>query len=418
MGLYKSKPPRVASSVSRMIRSSVPALSPLPTKQTDGPRHSPRVKQIALSFPLRLGPWQEIVRGVYRYAEGNKSWVIAFHAEEDVSVALAGKPDGVIAMVQSADAAHKLRAWGGPVVVTASDLDDLPFVQIGFDPLATGKMAAEHLMLLRGRAYAFVGNPSRLAGRLMRQGFVERLNRAGFEAILAPSCFDRPFEPAEAGERTMIAWLATLPHPVAVFVCHDLLAHRLAGACLAAGLRVPQDIAILGCLNDEFLCNVSQPPLSSVSVPLPAVGYEAAKILDAIVASIPVPPRIEFPPLGVVARQSTDPAALAEPALAAALRFIRDNVPKRIGVEDIAAASGLSRSSLERRFRAVVGRSPLAELLRERVDRAQHLLAETDLTMKEVALATGFHDVRHLSVTFRQKAGVTPGKFRARFRPY
>ncbi len=417
MGPHKLKPPRAASSVNRVIHSTVPVQSPLLTKQPVGPGHTPRVKQIALSFPLRLGPWQEIVRGVYRYAEGNKSWVIGFHAEEDVSVALAGEPDGIIAMVHSSDAAHKLQAWGGPVVVIASDLDDLPFVQIGFDPLATGKMAAEHLMLLRGRAHAFVGDPRRLAGRLMRQGFVERLSQAGFETILAPFGFDQTVEPAGPGERAMIAWLVALPRPAAVFVCHDLPAYRLAGACLAAGLRVPQDIAILGCLNDEFLCNASQPPLSSVSVPLPALGYEAARILDAIVASSPVPPRIEFPPLGVVSRQSTDPAALAEPALATALRFIRDNTSKRIGVEDIAAASGLSRSSLERRFRTVVGRSPLAELLRERVDRAQHLLAETDLTMKEVALATGFHDVRHLSVTFRQKAGISPGKFRARFRP-
>jgi LacI family transcriptional regulator len=131
----------------------------------------------------------------------------------------------------------------------------------------------------------------------------------------------------------------------------------------------------------------------------------------------PSPGRIELPPLGVVTRQSTDPAAVADADLATALRFIREHRSERIGVDDIAAACGLSRSSLERRFRAALDRSPLAELLRQRVDCAKHLLAETDLSVKEIARAAGFHDTRHLSVMFRQKVGVSPAKFRARFRP-
>jgi LacI family transcriptional regulator len=389
-----------------------------PRSRDLGPRER-GVKRVALSFPLRLGPWPEIVRGVYRYAGSpgpRDPWIVSLHNEEDVRVALAGRPDGVIAMVRTAGTAAKLRAWGGAVVDTAYDLDDVPFAQVGFDTRAIGCAAAEHLLQLKGRTCAYVGDETP-AGRFVQRGFVDRLRKAGRDTLSAPPGFNRPYveEPNSAARAT--AWLNALPKPAAVFAFHDALAHRLADACRDAGLRVPEDVAVLGCLNDEFLCTAAHPPLSSVSVPLPALGYEAARVLDALMGGAPAPARIELPPLGVVTRRSTDPAAVADPDLAAALRFIRERCTDRIGVKDVTAASGLSRSSLERRFRAALGRSPLAELLRERVDRAKHLLAETDLSVKEIARTAGFHDARHLSVTFRQKAGVSPVKFRARFRP-
>jgi LacI family transcriptional regulator len=378
-----------------------------------------RVRRVALSFPLRPGPWPEIVRGVYRFAgspAARQPWIVSLHTEEDVGVALAGKPDGVIAMVRSTKIAAKLRAWGGPVVDTAYDLDDTPFEQVGFDTRLIGRAAAEHLLQLKRRTYAYVGDSSP-AGRCVQTGFVGRLREAKCDALLAPAGFNRPYaeEPNSAAKAT--AWLASLPKPAAVFAFHDALAHRLADACRGAGLRVPEDVALLGCLNDEFLCTAAHPPLSSVSVPLPALGFEAARVLDSIMNGAPAPGRIELPPLGVVTRRSTDPAAVADTELAAALRFIRDHSAERLNVDDVASASGLSRSSLERRFRAALGRGPLAELLRERVERAKLLLAETDLSVKEIARLAGFHDGRHLSVTFRQKAGTSPAKFRARFRP-
>lgn len=376
-----------------------------------------RQRRIALSFPLRPEPWQDIVRGVYRYAEANQSWAITIHAEEDVANAVASEPDGVIAMVRSQETARKLLEWGGPVVDTAGELDGRPFVHVGYDALAAGKMAADHLMLLRGRSFATFGNVQGPAGRSMRQGFIEQFQCSGQEAVEAPEDVAQEAVNETSDLRATVHWLGSFRQPVALYAFHDSLARRVASACLAAGLRVPRDVAILSCLNDEFLCTVSQPTLSSISLPTPSIGFEAAKVLEAMMVSAAVPERIELPPLGVSTRQSTDPAALAEPTLAAALLFIRANSRERIGVEDIAAACGLSRSSLERRFRAVVGRGPLAELLRERVERARQLLIETDLEMKEIAAAVGFSDVRRLSVTFRQKIGVSPGKFRARFRP-
>jgi LacI family transcriptional regulator len=377
------------------------------------------LKRVALSFPLRPGPWQEIVRGVYRYAEPDRPWLLTLHNEEDVAVALAGNPDGVIAMVRTPQTAARLKAWGGPVVDTAHDLEEVPFARVVLDDDALGRVAADHLLALGRRSYGFVGNAATPAGRGMRRGFIEQLQRGGFGCAVPPAgLFDRPYEANTATARAAAEWLADLPRPAAVVAAHDALAHRLAEACRSAGLRVPEDVALLGCLNDEFLCTACVPPLSSVRIPGQALGHEAARVLDGMMGGAAPPARpIELPPLGVVARLSTDATAVTDPDLAAALRFLRDHAAEPIGVDEIVAASGLSRSSLERRFRAALGRGPLAELLRERVERARHLLTSTELSVKEVARLAGFRDVRHLCVTFRNKTGTSPARYRARCRP-
>lgn len=375
--------------------------------------------RVVLCFPLRLGPWSDIVRGVYRFVDSGINWAVTLYTEEDVAVALAANPDGVIAMVRTLDAASKLAKWGGPVVDTACDLDGLPFAQVRLNPVAIGQVAAEHLLTLNGRQYGFVGDARTPAGQGSHEGFAGRLRLAGFTCITSPpGVLDRPYQTDPSADRGAINWVRTLPRPAAVFAAHDALAHRLAEACRTAGLRVPEDVALLGCLNDEFLCNASQPTLSSVACPLAAVGFEAARVLSHMLDGTSVPQKaLEFPPIGVVVRQSTDPTAVSDPDVCMALRFIRDNAGNRVGVDQIAAAAGLSRSTLERRFRTVVGRGPLAELLQQRVERARHLLADTDLAVKQVARAAGFHDTRHLSATFRQKAGMSPSEFRSRFRP-
>lgn len=384
------------------------------------PAAADRKPKVALVFPLRPGPWPDIVRGVYRYAAGKTPpWVLTLYTHDDVGVALAGEPDGVVAMVRTADAAAKLAAWGGPVVDTAANLESHPFARVLIDGVRIGRLAAEHLLQFRGRVFAFVGTQSTLAGRLELEGFAGRLREAGLGCAVAPEGeFDDPYAEGPAARESARRWLTGLPKPVSLFAGHDALAHRLLEVCREAGLRVPQDVAVLGLLNDQFLCLTSQPPISSIALPLAGLGFEAARVLDDLMSGRGRPPApVALPPGEVVVRQSTDPGAGAAPELAAALRFIREHAGEPIGVDDIAAASGVSRSSLERRFRATLGRGPLAELIRVRVERAARLLTESDLSVKEVAAASGFHDTRHLSVTFRAKTGLSPGEYRTSFRP-
>ena len=379
-----------------------------------------RARKVALVFPLRPGPWPEIVRGAYRYAaRQSPGWLLSLFTHEDVAVALAGKPDGVIAMVRSADAAAKLAAWGGPVVDTAAELKAHPFARVFLDPVQVGRVAADYLLRERGRHFAYVGRRRRWRASGAREGFEERLREAGFTCTVAPAGqFDDPYTESPKARSEAAAWLANLPRPVALFASHDALALRLVEVCQSAGLRMPQDVAVLGMLNDEFLCLTSQPQLSSISVPLAAVGFEAGRVLDEMMEGGKRPRApLALPPGEVVVRQSTDAEAVTDPELIAALRYIRQHSRDTIGVEDIASASGMSRSSLERRFRSSLSRGPLAELIRVRVEHARRLLTASTLSVKEIARAAGFHDTRHLSVTFRAKTGMSPVEYRACFRP-
>lgn len=376
-------------------------------------------RRVALHFPLRIGPWAEIVRGIYRYADRHPHWLITLFTEESVSPALATQPDGVIAMVRTKDSARRLARWGGPVVDTAMDIETLPFARVRLDAVAGGRIAAEHLLKLRCRTYAFVGDERTPAGRGTRKGYEAALIQSGEACVAAPTdVAGSPYQVDRDAMRRCVAWVRSLPLPAAIYCAHDALAHRFAEACRLADRRIPEEIALLGSLNDQFLCTASQPALSSVECPLAAVGSEAARVLESMMAGEPMPEKpIEFTPLGVVTRMSTDRTVLADPGLRTALEYIRDHYAERIGVRQIVSRTALSRSTLERRFREAFGHGPLAELMRHRLDHARRLLVQTDLPVKQIARAAGFHDARHFSATFRGKLGITPSDFRQLHQP-
>lgn len=373
--------------------------------------------RVVLTFPPRYALVADVIRGVMRFARDGREWLVSVHTEEDVNVALAEKPDGVIGMVWSDDAAAKLRAWGGPVVDTGPNFPDGRFARVGLADTAVGGAAAEHLLTLGRRSLAVVTQPDIPATRLFAAGFERRLADAGEGCVYSPEVPPAPRQPTPPPPLTeLVAWVSALPRPVAVFAVTDPLALRVSEACRAAGLRVPQDVAILGVMNDVGVCESGVPPLSSVRVAGEAVGAEAARVLESMIAGLPPPPRrIEFPPEGVVVRASTDPAAVDDPLLLVAVQFLRDRLADRIGVDDVVAVAGVSRSSLERRFRGALGHGPLAELLRLRTERAKQLLLDTDQSLAQIALVCGFRDARHLAVNFRQKVGLTPTEFRTRY---
>jgi LacI family transcriptional regulator len=376
-------------------------------------------RRVVLYFPLRLGPWTEIVRGIYRYADRHAHWIVNLYTEESVRGAVSSGPDGVIAMVRTESAARDLAAWGGPVIDTACEIEDVPFTRVRLDPVKIGRMGAEHLLSLKNRQYAFVGDPESLSGRGTLDGFRRVLRSRGFDCLVAPAdVSDGPIHGEQAGAERAVQWVCRLPRPIAVFCWHDAAARRIAEACQRCDRRVPEEIAILGTLNDEFLCTVSQPTLSSVECPLSAVGFQAAKLLDTILSGGSVPRRVqEFAPVGVVARLSTDPTVVADPEVRAAMHFIQEHFTERLNVNHIVSKSGLSRSTLERRFRKLLGHGPLAELHKHRLEQARQLLVQSDQPIKQIARASGFRDVRHLSVMFRRKMGITPTEYRDKNRP-
>lgn len=157
--------------------------------------------------------------------------------------------------------------------------------------------------------------------------------------------------------------------------------------------------------------------LSSVRLRGEQVGYEACRLLIRLIAGEKPP---QLPILiqlaGVTVRRSSDVIAVSDPAVAQALRLIREHATEPITIEQLLRDVPLSRRALETRFRELLGRSPYAEVMRLRVQKAKQLLAETNLRISEVAEQSGFGELRRLSVVFREKTGFTPSQYREQFR--
>jgi LacI family transcriptional regulator len=218
----------------------------------------------------------------------------------------------------------------------------------------------------------------------------------------------------DVAEEEIASWLLSFSRPVGVMACFDIRARQVLDACRRAGLVVPDQVGVIGVDNDEFLCGLTDPHLSSVALDPRRAGYEAAKLLDELMSGRQRPrAQVSFiPPLDVVTRRSTDVVALDDADVSAALRFIREHACDGIGVKDLLDEVPLSRRVLEGRFRNLLGRTPHEEIARVRFERARQLLRETRMPMAEVARRSGFRNPEYLSTAFRQEFGTSPNAYR------
>lgn len=276
-----------------------------------------------------------------------------------------------------------------------------------------GQMAAAHLRERGFRHFAFCGFSD-------HQWSSER--REGFAAAVAGSASFHIYESrwqATSGDswahqqREMIDWLRGLPKPVGIMAANDMRGHHVLDACRQINLPVPEAVAVIGVDNDETLCELCDPPLSSV-VPNPErIGFEAAALLDKMMAGGPWPTEsLYVPPIGIVTRQSTDVLATDDPIVASSLKLIREGACHNLTVDQILGKVNTSRSVLERRFRKHLGRSPQEEIRQVQLKRVKQLLEETELPLSRIAELSGFQHAEYLSVVFKRVVGITPGTYR------
>ena len=188
-------------------------------------------------------------------------------------------------------------------------------------------------------------------------------------------------------------------------------------ACRSLGILVPEEVAVIGVDNDEFLCELTSPPLSSVEQGSRAMGREAVALLDRLMAG-EKPRQLKFvvDPEGIVSRRSSEAMMIQDADVAQALGYIRQHAGEGIQVSDVVRTVGGSRSALRARFKAFTGRTIHAEIQRVQIERARQLAATTDLPLRQVAVAAGFRYLQHMTTVFRLHTGQTPGEYRKRSR--
>ena len=279
---------------------------------------------------------------------------------------------------------------------------------------AIGRLAAEHLLERGFQKFAFCGFRDELWSELRHRGFAEAVAKQGMrcEAYVSPWRGRR----ARAWQQEHTAlerWLRGLPRPLAVMACNDLRAQHVLDVARGLGLAVPEDLAVIGVDDDYPFCDLCDPPLSSVLPNARRIGYRAAEALDGLMAGEPaLAQEVLVEPLGITTRQSTDILAIDYPAIAAAVRHIRERACEGLHVSELLKKLPISRPVLERRFRKYLSRSPQAEIRRVQIARAKRLLVETDLPLKNIASMVGFAHAEYLSVVFKRETGITPGTYR------
>lgn len=325
--------------------------------------------------------------------------------------------DGVIARVDTAEIARALRRAGLPVVDVSAERLESEFPRVSIDNTAVARLASVHLQQRQLRHFAYCGDSRYLWSKLRGRAFARILRDSGFV------CSEFP-EPARAGRnweqetKAISAWLATLPKPVGLLACYDTRAQQVIEACQRAKLAVPEDVAVLGVDNDELICELCDPPLSSILPNARRTGSEAAAILSSAMQKRSAKPHKthEIEPVRVVERRSTDAVAVADEHVAAALRYIREHAHTGIRVKEVLGAVPVSRTLLERKFIHQLGESPHRLIKRQQIEHVRQLLAESDLPIARIADMAGFESPSYLSVAFRKETGRSPRAYRANFR--
>jgi LacI family transcriptional regulator len=231
---------------------------------------------------------------------------------------------------------------------------------------------------------------------------------------LGPSSHIQAIEESDVAMQKAIAgWLRQQRHPLALVACNDVRAQQVLNACRDFGIKVPEEVAVMGVDNDDVLCNLSEPSLSSIQPDTERLGFEAAALLASLMQRATAVPGIrQIPPLTIFERSSTDVIPLEDPIVVQALRVIRERLNQGIGVKDVIIMAGRSRTDLEKRFRQHLKISIHGEILRQRLDRACELLRQTDLRVEEVARNSGFNTSAHLCRLFQRHLKSTPTDFR------
>lgn len=377
----------------------------------------PNRPRVALLIETSNRYGRQLLRGIRQWEHEHGPWALRL-VEQGRGATVPGwlktwDGDGIIARAEHRGIAQALKATGIPVVDVSAAVERSMFPQVVTDSREVTALAFEHF---RDRGLSNIAYCGARGFRwaAQRGEFFRRVVEGNGLELHEFKLVDRS---PESELRQMGRWLQRLPKPLGVLACYDIRGQQVLEACYSAGLKVPEDVSVLGVHNDVLLCELCDPPLSSVIPDAARAGALAAELLADLMKGNDVPTKVHvIPPLGVATRQSTDIVAVADQRVAEAVRYIRREVCSGINVADVLRAVPMARTALERRFREALGCTPRQLIERLRLERVRALLAETESTIAEVAEHTGYIHPEYLSVAFKRATGLTPREWRTKHR--
>lgn len=370
---------------------------------------------------------RQFVQGVASVQGRRRPWMLRMleHSSELDSLAEHDLPDGLILPVWRPGEPGWGRDYGVPTVTVFAEEKPCRHPNLALDNEAVGRVGAAHLLATGAASYAFVQDGGRRADPVFSEprcaGFVKEIESTGRSCrVLSFGRAREQLDPftSQVGALPFARRLLDLPRPCAVMAPNDGIARLTALFCIRLGLRIPQDIAILGVDNDPALCRTTAPQLSSVRLPFAQIGADAARLLDRWLDGTPPPHGVTlYQPTDVAVRGSTSLHRVGDPVVAAALAYLTAHQGENVTVPALVAHTGVSRRTLEQRFKRALGHTPLMEIRAQRIAIGKRLLADTAAPIREVAGKSGFNSPERFALAFKELVGVSPSEYRRSRRP-
>lgn len=367
---------------------------------------------------------RDLLSGIVRFMRMHDEWSV-FLEQRDLwkqppSWLNDWQGDGIISRATTPKLLEAIAETGVPLVEVTDRRGDIGLPQVRSDDTAIGHMGAEHLLERGFERFGFCGFKGEAWSMRREEAFVASVQKNGrgecsrFNSVW----HGRAARSWEDEQQHIMDWLKELTPPFAVMACNDIRGKHVMDACSKLNFAVPEQVAVVGVDNDELLCQVCSPPLSSVIPNAATVGFRAAEMLAQLMqgdGSDVTSQLIE--PLGVATRQSTDVVAIKDRGVASALHYIREHACRGITVEEVVRNNPVSRSTLERQVRKYLGRTPQEEIRHVQIKRARELLLATDLSAERIAGLCGFEHPEYLHVVFKRLTETTTGEFRRQAKP-
>jgi len=386
---------------------------------------SKHLPQIALLIESSRNYGRGVLRGIARYAHAHGPWSF-FVQERELHSGIPKwlknwKGDGIIARIENRGMAAQLLKLKCPVVDVLGSFRFQRVPAFDTDAMAVAKMAADFFLKAGFKHFAFSGYQGIPFSDRRAAAFAKYLAENGRQVREMPAVpgVGEPVDIQTIEQHGMMSdqvtahWLNAQPHPLAVLACNDVRAQQILNACRKHNIRVPEEMAVLGVDNDDVLCNLCDPPLTSIEPNTDLLGYEAAAALAQAMAGKRVSAQFtQIAPLRLLERASTDVIAMDDLVMVQAVRFIRHEVGSGIAVKDVLAHVRRSRTDLEQRFRRWLGTGIHSHIEHRRLERVCQLLLETKYNLDEVARRAGFTTAAHLCRLFKKNFQQTPTQFR------
>lgn len=375
-------------------------------------------KRVAILVETSRAYGRGLLNGICQYQQRHGKWLTYFQpgglGDPPPAWLKRWKGDGILARIETPEMADLIKKFDIPVInLRGTDLGlNLPF--LGSDNDAIASMAADHLIERGLTHFAFVGEATLNVSFDQRKRHFKRIiEKYGYSCneIAYNRATDR-FTALEKEHKRMASWIMDQPKPLGILAMNDDIGLIVLEACRMVNVNIPDDVAVLGVENDEYLCNLSIPPLSSIDMQSERTGFEAAALLDSMMSGKHPKPPSPIKPRRVVTRHSTDILFVNDPLVAKALRFIQLYACDENCSGMILGHLGVSRTTLGPRFKNAIGRTVHEQIQRVRIQKAIDRIIGTNEPLKYIAIQSGFQTIQYFTRVFRETTGETPASFR------